>query len=131
MNITEGLHAVFWQGEMKYITVGQAVVAAVALLAYTLATPFAGVVVAVGGLLTIQYCAHTYWMYEQMDADDDFEHNPLYGAILGVAMMYALALVGAVVVLGVLIAASMATGVPLVLPGLAVLALGWIVYYLL
>lgn len=131
MNISEGLHAVFWQGQMKYITVGQAVVVGLALLLYTVTTPFIGMVVAFGGLLSIQFCAHTYWMYQSMRDDEDFDHNPLYGAIFGVAMMYALALVGAVVVLGVLIAASAYTGLPLVLPGLAALALGWVVYYLL
>lgn len=120
---------IFWSNEMKYITMGQLAVIVLSLLAYMLVNPLTGVMVAIAGLLTIQFCAHTYWTYRNMKSNDDFDHNPLVGAVVGVLIMYVVSAVVAAVVLGVLIYLSMATGYPLVLPGLLVIGLGWLAYH--
>lgn len=122
------LWVVLWRDELKYITVGWIALAVLITLCYHFASPVVGFSVAIVSALGFMYGVHTHWVYEQMRDDEEFEHNPIIGAVVGTAIMYAVFLIGVAALFFVWGVISSVTGYPLVLPGVIGTCLVYAVY---
>jgi len=118
----------FWREEMKYVSMATLGIFALVGVLAVLLTAETAMIVGIVLMVSMQFIVHIYWTYERMVEDDDFTHNPLIGAIVGNIIMAIVAVLGAIVFLGIMIAVSSITGLPVYPLAISTLIIGWVLY---
>lgn len=115
----------FWEGEMKYAMTAWVALFLLMIALFYFVSPFVAAITVVVGGLGIMYGTHSYWSYERMRDDPEFEYNPVAGALVGTALMYIVCFVIVIVTFAFWGVMSSMTGWPLVIPGAF---LTWLLY---
>lgn len=109
------LSVIFWEREMKYVSISELALLILAGVLWISVSPIVSMVVVATLMLLLVFCTQTYWIYRDLKSDDDVD-NPLRSAIIMEVVVFIVGSVGSVALIVLVSVLSALVGFSLFIP---------------